>query len=70
MPGSGSVQVLVWNSNGDLSATVADFKPAGVQVTRIPISNFAVGVYLYKVVFNFDSGATQRSELQKFSVIR
>jgi hypothetical protein len=70
MPQSGQVQVLVWNSNGDLSATVADVKPAGVQVTRIPIANFAVGVYLYKMVFNFDSGTTARSDLQKFAVVR
>jgi hypothetical protein len=66
----GSIKLLIWNSNGDLSAVVQDSRQAGVQVTRIPISGFAVGVYLYRVDFQYDSGAKASTALQKFSVLR
>lgn len=66
----GQVKLDVWNARGDLVAGLREHKAAGLQLDQLPISNFAVGIYLYKVKFSYDSGASAETELQKFAVVR
>ena len=58
------------NAKGELVAEVKDDKPAGTQVTRLPIRNFAAGVYLYRVGLEYGDGTSTRLGVQKFVVVR
>lgn len=68
MNGPGRAHIRVYNSVGDLVASVDDLELAGVQKSAVPINGFAPGVYLYKVVLNYDSGGSQSLAVQKFGV--
>lgn len=64
----GEANIRVYNDNGDLVAAVKEQKSAGSQKTQIPISGFAPGIYLYKVVLTYDSGKVDNLSVQKFGV--
>jgi hypothetical protein len=70
MVDSGKAAIRIWNENGDLVATIEERKLAGFQKSRIPINNFAPGVYLYKVVMTYDSGNVEKLDAQKFAVVK
>jgi hypothetical protein len=70
MAAAGRAKILVWNEAGDLVASYEEQKTAGAQKSRITISGFAAGIYLYKVSRTYDLGDSDRTDLQKFMVIR
>ena len=70
MAEAGTLTARIWNANGDLVARFTENRQAGAQAARIPLGGFAVGVYLLKVDFRYDSGASASLGVQKFSVVR
>jgi hypothetical protein len=70
MEKSGSIEVVIWNSNGDLVGTFNDQQPAGTQLLTLPIDRFAEGVYLYRLNFQYDDGTSLRTEVRRFVVVK
>jgi hypothetical protein len=70
MQGPGHVKVRIYNDHGDLAASLEEDKPEGPQSSQFQIGAFAPGVYLYKVVVQYASGASESLAVQKFGVIR
>ena len=70
MQSSGQATVRIYNDHGDLAASLQESKPQGAQTSQFQIGDFAPGVYLYKVVLNYDSGSSESLPVQKFGVIK
>ncbi|MES2202181.1 MAG: ice-binding family protein [candidate division FCPU426 bacterium] len=68
MAEAGAVDLRIYNDRGDLVARDEQEKASGVQKSQVPISQFAPGVYLYKVVLTYASGSKESLETQKFTV--
>jgi hypothetical protein len=68
MASQGTAHVRIYNAVGNLVASADDLELSGVQQSVISVNGFAPGVYLYKVVLNYDSGGSQSLAVQKFGV--
>jgi hypothetical protein len=70
MAAAGKVSIKVWNENAGLVDEVTDQKPAGNQITRLLTGKYAPGVYFFQVSQQYDSGATAKTEILKFTVLK
>lgn len=68
MKSAGMANLRIWNENGDLAASLEEHRLGGPQKSIIPITSFAPGVYLFRMVLTYDSGEVQRLDVQKFAV--
>jgi hypothetical protein len=69
MQDSGTASIRVYNAIGDLAASVQSGEElAGTQRSLISLDGFAPGIYLYKIVLKYDSGASESLAVQKFGV--
>ncbi len=66
---SGSLDLKIWNKNGELASEVRDHKPSGIQNTALNLTTFATGVYFYQATLTYDSGGSQTLKVGKFAVI-
>jgi len=68
--GSGRVRIRVWNAAGEWAAEVVEYKSAGPQCSRLSVCDYAPGVYLYRVLFEYDSGVREKLSPVRFVVSR
>lgn len=68
MAEAGKADVRVWNDGGDLVARVEEEVPSGPQKTKVSISSFAPGIYLYKVIMTYSGDKVEKLETRKFAV--
>ena len=68
MRGPGRVRIRVWNSAGQWAAEIAERKSVGPQTSRLTVRDYASGVYLYRVMFDYDSGVFERLSPVRFVV--
>lgn len=70
MAESGTMDLKIWNDNGELAAEITDRKSAGVQVTPFDLTRLSPRVYFYIVTLSYDSGRVEKLKPRKFAVIR
>ena len=70
MKGPGRVRIRVWNAGAEWVAEVDECKPAGSQTSVLTVGDYAPGVYLYRVLLDYDSGAKERLSTVRFVVLR
>lgn len=70
MAESGTLDLQLWNQNGERISEITDRKPAGPQATSFSLTGFAPGIYYYLATLNYDSGMSERLKMEKFAVIR
>jgi hypothetical protein len=64
----GTANIRVWNSWGNLVATINDAKPAGEGSSTLEVTSFAPGHYFYRVVLNYNSSQADRFQTQILAV--
>jgi len=68
MSQSGFANISIYNEAGDLAAGISEIESAGVQQVPLDLTYYRKGIYLCRVVLNFDSGGGQTLTLFKFMV--
>jgi hypothetical protein len=70
MKESGRVRIRVWNAGAEWVAEVNEYKSAGPQTSILTVRDYAPGVYLYRVLLDYDSGVEERLSTVRFVVLR
>jgi sugar lactone lactonase YvrE len=70
MKEAGRSTVLIFNERGDIAGKIRELKGPGMQISRIEAQPFAVGVYFYRVILDYDSGQSEHFDTAKFVRLR
>jgi hypothetical protein len=66
----GRVRIRVWNAAAEWVAEVNEYKASGPQTSILTVRDYAPGVYLYRVLIDYNSGGHEQLSTVRFVVLR